>query len=80
MAKKVQELKADTVLKNYWNNKEQFADLFNAVLFQGETVIKAEGPYQNTKEIFHIRSTLGITGVREPGAYPLCDAYEDYGV
>lgn len=42
MAKKVQELKADTVLKNYWNNKEQFADLFNAVLFQGETVIQAE--------------------------------------
>ncbi len=42
MAKRVQELKADTVLKNYWNNKEQFADLFNAVLFQGETVIKAE--------------------------------------
>ena len=29
MAKKVQRLKADTVLKNYWNNNEQFADLIN---------------------------------------------------
>lgn len=29
--KKAQDLKPDTVLKNYWNNKEQFADLFNAV-------------------------------------------------
>ncbi len=30
MPKKKQDLKPDTVLKNYWNNKEQFADLFNA--------------------------------------------------
>lgn len=36
MAKKTQDLKPDTVLKNYWNDKEQFADLFNAVLFEGE--------------------------------------------
>lgn len=42
MAKKTQDLKPDTVLKNYWNDKEQFADLFNAVLFDGEQIIKAE--------------------------------------
>ena len=30
MGKKV--LKADTVVKNYWRNNEQFADIFNAVL------------------------------------------------
>lgn len=42
MARKTQNLKPDTVLKNYWNDKEQFADLFNAVLFDGEQVIKAE--------------------------------------
>ena len=42
MVKKVQDLKPDTVLKNYWNNKEQFTDLFNAVLFQGRAVIRAE--------------------------------------
>lgn len=35
-------LKPDTVLKNYWNNNEQFADLFNAVLFGGEQVIEPE--------------------------------------
>ena len=34
MAKEKQDLKPDTVLKNYWNNNDQFADLFNAVLFQ----------------------------------------------
>ncbi len=39
MAKKTQDLKPDTVLKKYWNNKEQFADLFNAVLFGGEQII-----------------------------------------
>ena len=42
MTKKTQDLKPDIVLKNYWNDKEQFADLFNAVLFDGEQVIKAE--------------------------------------
>ena len=40
MGKKV--LKADTVVKNYWRNNEQFADIFNAVLFNGNKVIKPE--------------------------------------
>lgn len=39
MAKKIQQLKPDTVLKNYWNDNEHFADLFNAVLFGGEPLI-----------------------------------------
>ena len=42
MSKKKQELSPDTVLKNYWNNNEQFADLFNGVLFAGEQIIKAD--------------------------------------
>ena len=42
MAKKTKDLKPDIVLKNYWNDKEQFADLFNAVLFEGKQVIKPE--------------------------------------
>ena len=42
MTKKTQDLKTDTVLKNYWNNNEQFADLFNAVLFGGEQVISPD--------------------------------------
>ena len=42
MSKKKQELSPDTVLKNYWNNNEQFADLFNAALFDGEQIIKAD--------------------------------------
>ncbi|MCD8323358.1 MAG: hypothetical protein LUC32_00120 [Clostridiales bacterium] len=32
-------LKPDTVVKNYWSGNEEFADLFNAVLFQGKPVI-----------------------------------------
>ena len=42
MTKKKQELTPDTVLKNYWNNNEQFADLFNGVLFEGEQVIRSD--------------------------------------
>ena len=42
MAKKVQLLKPDIILKNYWNDNDQFADLFNAVLFQGKQIIRPE--------------------------------------
>ncbi len=39
MPKKKKELKPATVLKDYWRDNGQFADLFNAVLFDGESVI-----------------------------------------
>ena len=42
MAKKTQKLKPDTILKNYWRSNERFADFFNAVLFEGEQLIKPE--------------------------------------
>lgn len=42
MSNKIRNLKPDTVLKNYWRNNEQFADFFNAILFDGKAVIKAE--------------------------------------
>lgn len=35
-------IKTDTVLKNFWRDNKRFADLFNAVLFDGEYVIKPE--------------------------------------
>lgn len=35
-------LKTDTVLKNFWRDNARFADLFNAVLFHGDHVIKPE--------------------------------------
>ena len=54
MGKKV--LKADTVVKNYWRNNEQFADIFNAVLFNGNKVITTGGGG-------------AITGIRTQGVY-----------
>ena len=42
MPKRTENLKPDIILKNYWRNNEQFADLFNAVLFEGEQVIMPE--------------------------------------
>ncbi len=42
MGKEKQGLKPDIVVKNYWRNNEQFADFFNAVLFDGEQVIKPD--------------------------------------
>ncbi len=42
MKKRKPELKPDIVLKNYWRNNEQFADLFNALLFDGKQMIEPE--------------------------------------
>ncbi len=42
MAKNIQKLKPDTVVKNYWRDNGHFADFFNAVLFGGEEAIKAD--------------------------------------
>ena len=39
MADKV---KPDVLLKDFWRPNERFADLFNAVMFQGEEVLRAE--------------------------------------
>ena len=36
------QLKPDIVVKNYWRNNEQFADFFNAVLFEGKNMIKPD--------------------------------------
>lgn len=35
-------VKPDIILKNFWKNNERFADIFNAYLFRGEQIIKAE--------------------------------------
>ena len=40
MGKEKPALKPDIIVKNYWRNKEQLADFFNAVLFDGKQVIK----------------------------------------
>lgn len=42
MRKGKQKLKPNTVLREYWDNNERFADLFNAQLFGGEQVIKPD--------------------------------------
>ena len=42
MARGTLDLKPDTVLKNYWSGNEQFADIFNAVLFAGKQIIRPE--------------------------------------
>jgi hypothetical protein len=42
MSDKKQKLKPDVVVSNYWKNNEHFADLFNAVLYNGIQVITPE--------------------------------------
>ena len=45
MIKNTHTIKPDTVLKNYWRNNDQFADLFNAVLFGGEQIPLSSGQW-----------------------------------
>ena len=52
MAKKTQDLKPDTILKNYWRDNAQFADIFNAVLFEGRQVILPEDRRCGYRRIF----------------------------
>lgn len=42
MAKNIQQLKPDIVVKNYWRDNSHFADFFNAALFEGKQVIRPE--------------------------------------
>jgi hypothetical protein len=42
MANNKDELKPDTVLRDYWKQKQEFADFFNAYLFNGREVLKAD--------------------------------------
>lgn len=81
MAKKIQDLKPDIILKNYWNDKEQFADLFNAVLFEGKPVIKAEELEDaDTEEILCTRRSACAAWFGASGTYSLCNAYEGNGI
>lgn len=42
MTKVKNKVTQDTALKNFWRDNERFADLFNAVLFNGKEVLKAK--------------------------------------
>lgn len=57
MADKV---KRDVLLKDFWRSNERFADLFNAVMFQGEE----DDIWCGVRSLWH----------RIPAEYPLCNA------
>lgn len=42
MKKVTNDLKPDVILKTYWRHNERFADLFNAVLFEGKPFIRPD--------------------------------------
>lgn len=57
------------MLKNYWNGNEEFADLFNAVLFGGSQIIRADEPENEDTEasavLAHRNHMQGIRAVRD---------------
>ena len=57
------------MLKNYWNGNEEFADLFNAVLFGGRQLIRADEPENEDTEasavLAHRNHMQGIRAARD---------------
>ena len=39
---KLNKIKQDTILKNFWKNNDRFADLFNTFLFNGKEILKPD--------------------------------------
>lgn len=39
---RINKIKQDTALKNFWKDNERFADLFNAALFNGKRILRPE--------------------------------------
>lgn len=39
---KLNRIKQDTILKNFWKNNDRFADLFNTFLFNGKEILKPD--------------------------------------
>ena len=55
-------IKPDTILKNFWRDNEHFADLFNAVFFNGEQVLD---PRDLTEADTDVSSILKFNGHAE---------------
>mgnify|MGYP000755970721 FL=1 len=55
-------IKPDTILKNFWRDNRHFADLFNAVFFKGEQVLK---PQDLTEADTDVSSMLKFNGHAE---------------
>ena len=79
---KTQDLKPDTILKNYWNDNEQFADFFNAVLFEGRQVIKPDDlediDTEESSVLEHRNYAESIQASRDN--IKICKRSNDYGV
>ena len=64
-------VKPDTILKNFWKDNARFADLFNAILFNGENVIKPEELEEAEGEFMEspfVKKILGVGNVCERAA------------
>lgn len=74
MTPNIKTLKPDPVLKAYWRNNHRFSDLFNQVVFQGETVISPE----NLSDAGNDESEIIIEGSALAALTRLRDVCKDY--
>ena len=72
-------LKPDTILKNFWRDNRHFADLFNAVFFNGEQVLKPQDLTEADTDVSsmlkfngHAETVQKILDVVKKTAYEIC--------
>ena len=75
-------LSPDAVLKHYWNGNEEFADLFNAVLFGGRKIIKPgeleTADTEQTMVLKHRKDVESVKAARD--VIKICKKSTVYGV
>ena len=75
-------LSPDAVLKHYWNGNEEFADLFNAVLFEGREIIKPgeleAADTEQTMVLKHRKDVESVKAARD--VIKICKKSTMYGV
>ena len=75
-------LTPDAVLKHYWNGNEEFADLFNAVLFEGREIIKPgeleSADTEQTTVLKHRKDVESVKAARD--VIKICKRSTLYGV
>lgn len=58
-------VKSDVILKNFWRSNERFADLFNAVIFGGKEILHAECLEEMDTDVSGIIETSVYKGYKQ---------------
>lgn len=59
MGRTAKKISKDIVLKEFWRSNDRFADLFNAVIFEGQEILRAEDMQEMDTDVSGVIRFLG---------------------